>query len=185
MPLVIAEAVKEKKHPVAGHRGAKTGRPGAPAVVGGQHRWRYAGFCYFALCLQCTEFAGTVWHRCVMQVLIRRTGTSLYWNTTGRWTRSRERASDLGEVCRAVLLCLHQGWKDAELVICFEQMSGEMTVPVAALPRTPPHCPPQEHRRESFSRRLLRWTSVLPFRRRKIVTFGCRRNVGLGGYGRR
>ena len=149
MPLVIAEAVKEKKHPMA-HRWAKWACPGQ-GTVAGQHRWRYAGFCYFALWLQCTEFAVTVWHRCVMQVLIRRTGTSLYWNATGRWTRSRERASDLGEVCRAVTLCLHQGWRDAELVICFEQMSGEMTVPVAALPGTAPDCPPQERRRRTFS----------------------------------
>ena|SRR5688572_6341953 len=119
-----------------------------------------------------------------MQVLIRKTGTSLYWNATGRWTQSRDQASDLREVCRAVLLCLHRGWRDAELVIRFEQMSGEMTVPVASLPGAAP-CRREARRRETLCRRLMRWTSVLPFRRRKVVSFGCRRNVGVGGYGRR
>lgn len=132
-----------------------------------------------------------VWRRRIMQVLIRRTGTSLYWNATGRWTHSREHASDLREVCRAVLLCLHRGWRDAELVIRFEQMSGEMTVPVASLPtsdseakiarRTRPAVEP----RHSLGRRLRHWVSALPFRRRKPAAFGCRRNVGPGGYGRR
>ena len=63
---------------------------------------------------------GTVWHRRVMQVLIRKAGTALYWNAAGRWTDSREQASDLREVCRAVMLCIHRGWTDAELVIRFE-----------------------------------------------------------------
>lgn len=116
-----------------------------------------------------------------MQVLIRKSGTSLYWNATGRWTHRRDHASDLREVCRAVLLCLHRGWRDAELVIRFEEMSGEMTVPVASLPTSPPAAT----RAQGLCRRLLRWTKVLPFRRRKVVGFGCRRNIGPGGFGRR
>jgi hypothetical protein len=121
-----------------------------------------------------------------MQVLIRKTGTRLYWNATGRWTGCRDQASDLREVCRAVLLCLHQGWRDAELVIRFEQMSGEMTVPVASLPAPPWHRAIQPVKRgERLCRRLLRWTAVLPFRRRRLVSFGCRRNLGPGGFGRR
>jgi hypothetical protein len=119
-----------------------------------------------------------------MQVLIRKAGTALYWNAAGRWTHSREQASDLREVCRAVMLCLHRGWTDAELVIRFEQTSGEMTVPVASLPRRVRfHTRPS--RRESLCRRLLRLASMLPFRRRRVIHFGCRRNIGPGGFGRR
>ena len=120
-----------------------------------------------------------------MQVLIRKAGTSLYWTAAGRWTCSRDQASDLGEVCRAVLLCVHRGLTDAELVIRFEQMAGEMTVPVASLPAAVPirqNCQPSGNK---FRRRLSRLVSVLPFRRRKIITFGCRRNTGPGGFGRR
>jgi hypothetical protein len=122
--------------------------------------------------------------RGVMQVLIRKSGTSLYWTATGRWTRSRDQASDLQEVCRAVLVCVHRGLMDAELVIRFEQLSGEMTVPVASLPTPTPvrQCrPPVGKLRRGLSRLM----SALPFRRRKIITYGCRRNVGRGGYGRR
>ena len=119
-----------------------------------------------------------------MQVLIRKTGTTLYWNADGRWTASREQASDLREVCRAVLLCIRRGWTDAELVIRFEQTSGEMTVPVASLPdrRTVRHT--RQSRRDALCRRLSRLASMLPFRRRRL-SFGCRRNVGPGGLGRR
>ena len=120
-----------------------------------------------------------------MQVLIRKTGTALYWNAAGRWMDSREQASDLREVCRAVLLCLHRGWTDAELVIRFEQTSGEMTVPVAMLPRGRALLHTPETRRQSLCRRLSRLASVLPFRRRRTISFGCRRNVGPGGFGRR
>ena len=120
----------------------------------------------------------------VMQVLIRKTGTTLYWNADGRWTAIREQASDLREVCRAVLLCLRRGWTDAELVIRFEQTSGEMTVPVATLPGRRTVCHTRQSRRDALCRRLSRLASLLPFRRRKI-SFGCRRNVGPGGWGRR
>ena len=147
---------------------------------------RYGGNCYF-------EFVGGVTHVVptssglappVMQVLIRKTGTTLYWNADGRWTPSREQASDLREVCRAVLLCIRRGWTDAELVIRFEQTSGEMTVPVASLPgrRTVRHT--RQSRGDALCRRLSRLASILPFRRRRI-SFGCRRNVGPGGRGRR
>ena len=146
----------------------------------------YGANCYF-------EFIGGVAHVVptrsglappVMQVLIRKTGTTLYWNADGRWTPSREQASDLREVCRAVLLCIRRGWTDAELVIRFEQTSGEMTVPVASLPgrRTVRHT--RQSRRDALCRRLSRLASILPFRRRRI-SFGCRRNVGPGGRGRR
>lgn len=119
-----------------------------------------------------------------MQVLIRKAGTTLYWNAAGRWTASRDQASDLREVCRAVHLCLHRGWTDAELVIRFEQTSGEMTVPVAMLPRRAAlHT--RQSRRENLCRRLSRLASLLPFRRRKLIHFGCRRNVGPGGFGLR
>jgi hypothetical protein len=118
-----------------------------------------------------------------MQVLIRKSGTSLYWTARGRWTRSREQASDLGEVCRAVLVCVHRRLTDAELVIRFEQLSGEMTVPVASLPAAEPIRQCQSTGR--LRRTLSRLASALPFRRRKIITFGCRRNIGPGGYGRR
>jgi hypothetical protein len=150
------------------------------------------GFLLLCKFVQTGGICSVGWRRRVMQVLIRRAGTSLYWNAAGRWTRRREHASDLREVCRAVLLCLHRGWRDAELVIRFEQMSGEMTVPVASLPgadRYEEAVVPQ--RAEPISggarlcRRLWRWANVLPFRRRKAVTFGCRRNIGPGGYGRR
>jgi len=120
-----------------------------------------------------------------MQVLIRKAGTALYWNAAGRWTDSREQASDLQEVCRAVMLCIHRGWTDAELVIRFEQTSGEMTVPVASLPRRVTRVHTQQSRRESLCRRLSRLASMLPFRRRKVIHFGCRRNLGPGGFGRR
>jgi len=83
-----------------------------------------------------------------------------------------------------VLVCVHRGLMDAELVIRFEQLSGEMTVPVAALPTPAParQCrPPISKLRRGLSRLI----SALPFRRRKIITYGCRRNVGRGGYGRR
>lgn len=119
-----------------------------------------------------------------MQVLIRKAGTALYWNAAGRWTPSRDQASDLREVCRAVHLCLHRGWTDAELVIRFEKTSSEMTVPVASLPRHRAlHTP--ESRRQNLCRRLLRLANILPFRRRKVIPFGCRRNVGPGGLGLR
>ena len=120
-----------------------------------------------------------------MQVLIRKAGTALYWNAAGRWTDSRDQASDLREVCYAVQLCLHRGWTDAELVIRFEQTSGEMTVPVASLPRRAERVHTRQSRQESLCRRLSRLVSILPFCRRKVIHFGCRRNVGPGGYGRR
>ena len=119
-----------------------------------------------------------------MQVLIRKTGTVLYWNADGRWTASRDQASVLREVSRAVLLCLRRGWTDAELVFRFEQTSGEMTVPVASLPGQRPVRHTRQSRREALCRRLSRLASILPFRRRRI-SFGCRRNIGPGGLGRR
>jgi len=127
---------------------------------------------------------GTVGTAVFMQVLIRKTGTTLYWSADGRWTASREQASDLREVCRAVLICLRCGWTDAELVIRFEKTSGEMTVPVTSLPgrRTLRHS--RRSRREALCRGLSRLASILPFRRRR-VSFGCRRNLGPGGWGRR
>jgi hypothetical protein len=142
-----------------------------------------AGYCYFANLAQCIEFASTVGAAGFMQVLIRKSGTSLYWTATGRWTRSREQASDLGEVCRAVLVCVHRGLTDAELVIRFEQLSGEMTVPVASLPAAEPARVCQSSGK--LRRTLSRLVTALPFRRRKIITYGCRRNTGPGGYGRR
>jgi len=142
-----------------------------------------AGFCYFANFADCTDFAQRVWRGSVMQVLIRKLGTSLYWTAAGRWTCSRDQASDLQEVCRAVLVCVHRGLMDAELVIRFEQLSGEMTVPVASLPAPAPvrQCRPAAGK---LRRGLSRLMSALPFRRRKIITYGCRRNIGRGGYGR-
>lgn len=148
--------------------------------------YRYGGNCYFAIVGGVPHVVPTSSGLAppVMQVLIRKTGTTLYWNADGRWTASREQASDLREVCRAVLLCIRRGWTDAELVIRFEQTSGEMTVRVASLPdrRTVGHT--RQSRRDALCRRLSRLASMLPFRRRRI-SFGCRRNVGPGGLGRR
>ena len=166
MPLPNGGAVKEK---IGDARAA-------PRATGGN--------CYFEFASTVEHVAMTVWHRRVMQVLIRKAGTALYWNAAGRWTDSREQASDLREVCRAVMLCLHRGWTDAELVIRFEQTSGEMTVPVASLPRRRIAWHNRQSRRENLCRRLSRLASMLPFRRRRVITYGCRRNIGAGGWGR-
>ncbi len=65
-----------------------------------------------------------------MRVLLRDVRTGLYYRAGAKWTAEKTKALDIEQMPRAVTLALESRLEHAEILLCYEDPSFDLTLPL-------------------------------------------------------
>ncbi len=64
-----------------------------------------------------------------MRVLLRDVRTGCYYRKRGKWAPEKAKASDIGQIPRAVTLAMEAHLEQAEILLCYDDPSFDLKLP--------------------------------------------------------